>query len=206
MFRITKDGVSLGMTEAPNYIRQLGNGCFALCPEPDASGIAFAGNAYQLLGREPMEGTAGTVVLEETDAGGVLTQVTETGSIAFVALAEGGSIDDVTAAEHADLFAPWAYPVAYQAGQLRQHGGALYRCIQAHTSQAAWTPPEAPSLWARTHDPAEAWPAWSAPVGAHDAYPAGAQVSHQGRHWSSTLDGNVWEPGVYGWEEVNTDD
>lgn len=202
MYKITKDGTSLGMTEAPNYIRQSEDGCFTLCPERQALGIAFAGGAYQLAGREPMEGTAGTVLLEETDAGAVLTRAEETSGLAFVVLAEGGYIDAATAGEHAALFAPWAYPVAYTAGQLRQYGGSLYRCLQDHTSQAAWTPPEAPSLWVCTHDPAEEWPAWSAPVGAHDAYSAGAKVSHQDRHWTSTQDGNVWEPGIYGWEEV----
>lgn len=51
---------------------------------------------------------------------------------------------------------------------------------------------------------AEAWPAWSQPTGAHDAYSAGDRVSHSGKHWTSDADGNVWEPGVYGWTE-NTD-
>lgn len=68
MFRIIKDGVSVGMTETPNYIKQQENGCFALCPEPEASGIVFAGTAYHLLGREGMEDME-TVMLEETDAG-----------------------------------------------------------------------------------------------------------------------------------------
>lgn len=39
------------------------------------------------------------------------------------------------------------------------------------------------------------------PVGAHDAYSKGAKVSHKEKHWISTVDSNVWEPGVYGWEE-----
>lgn len=68
MFRITKNGASVGMTEAPTYIKQHSNGSFVLCPEPEASGIAFAGSAYHLLGREPLEG-AESVMLEEVDAG-----------------------------------------------------------------------------------------------------------------------------------------
>ena len=28
MFKITKDGATLAMTEAPNYIKQAENGCF----------------------------------------------------------------------------------------------------------------------------------------------------------------------------------
>lgn len=77
----------------------------------------------------------------------------------------------------------------------------IYKCVQDHTSQAEWTPDTASSLWAGTSDPAEEWPAWSQPVGAHDAYSSGAKVSHNGKHWISSVDNNVWEPGVYGWTE-----
>jgi len=59
------------MTEAPTYIKQAENGCYILCPELEASGIAFAGNPYRLLGREAPEGMEelDAVMLEETDAG-----------------------------------------------------------------------------------------------------------------------------------------
>ena len=40
------------------------------------------------------------------------------------------------------------------------------------------------------------------PTGAQDAYAKGAKVSHNGKHWVSTADNNVWEPGVYGWDEA----
>ena len=120
---------------------------------------------------------------------------------AFAALCETQVLDDNTAAQHAELFAPWAYPIAYTVGQLRRHNGKLYKCVQAHTSQADWTPDTATSLWSVAADPAEEWPAWSQPVGAHDAYAKGAKVSHNGKHWTSNVDSNVWEPGVYGWTE-----
>lgn len=205
MFRITKGGVTVGMTESPNYIRQQENGCFALCPEPLASGVVFEGTVYHLMGRDTLEG-AETVLLEETDAGMEITKATETGGIMFVTMAEAGSIDDVTAAEHADFFSPWAYPVGYTKGNIRRYNGALYRCLSDHNSQADWTPDAAPSLWVGISDPAEEWPKWSQPVGAHDAYSAGAKVSHNGKHWISTTDGNVWEPGVYGWTEEAADE
>ena len=123
-------------------------------------------------------------------------------AIAFVVLAENGQIDAVTASEQSTLFAEWVPGVKYTVGNLRQYGGILYRCVQDHTSQEGWEPDKAASLWAVTSDPAEEWPAWSQPVGAHDAYSAGAKVSHNGKHWTSDLDGNVWEPGVYGWTEI----
>lgn len=130
-----------------------------------------------------------------------LSAVQSANAVAFVVLAEGGQIDAVTAAEHAELFCPWTYPVAYPVGRMVRHNGLLYRCVQAHTSQADWTPDAAASLWALAADPAEEWPAWSQPLGAHDAYELGAKVSHNGKHWVSTQPNNVWEPGVYGWTE-----
>lgn len=123
-------------------------------------------------------------------------------AIAFVVLAESGSIDDVTASEQATLFSEWVPGVKYAVGQLRRYGDTLYRCVQEHTSQEGWDPDKAASLWSATSDPAEEWPEWSQPIGAHDAYSAGAKVSHDGKHWTSDLDGNVWEPGVSGWTEA----
>lgn len=201
MFKITRNGESLGMTEAPNYIKLTENGSYNLCPEPEASGIAFAGKVYHLLGRAAMEGVD-TVMLEEVDAGDEIVKANEAGSITFVTMAEAGAIDATTAAEHAELFSPWAYPVSYKVGNIRRYGGALYKCVQDHTSQADWTPDTAASLWSATSDPAEEWPAWSQPIGAHDAYSAGAKVSHNGKHWTSDQDGNVWEPGAFGWTEA----
>ena len=56
MFKITKDGATVAMTEAPNYIKQAENGCFVLCPEAEATGIAHNGTVYHLLGRPDMAG------------------------------------------------------------------------------------------------------------------------------------------------------
>lgn len=42
------------------------------------------------------------------------------------------------------------------------------------------------------------WPEWVQPTGAHDAYASGAKVSHNGKHWTSNVNGNVWEPGAAG--------
>ena len=154
MFRIIKAGAGIGLTENLNYIKKAENGCYILCPEHDASGIVFEGVAYHLLGRAAMDKLE-TVSLEETDAGTEITKATEAGGIVFVTLAEAGSIDPITAAEHADLFAEWAFPVAYTVGQIRRYQGTLYKCVQAHTSQADWTPTAASSLWSKTNDPAE---------------------------------------------------
>lgn len=112
------------------------------------------------------------------------------------------SLPDGEAAKAVELFPAWAYPVSYIVGNRVSDGGKLYKCLQAHTSQADWTPDAAPSLWVGISDPTEEWPEWSQPVGSTDAYAKGAKVSHNGKHWTSNVDANVWEPGVYGWSEV----
>lgn len=78
----------------------------------------------------------------------------------------------------------------------------LYRCIQSHTSQEGWNPKDAVSLWVRIADPAEEYPEWIQPAGAHDAYEKGAKVSHNGKKWTSNTANNTWEPGVFGWDKV----
>jgi hypothetical protein len=73
MYKIIKDGTTLAMTEAPNYVKQQANGCYTLCAEEEAAGIANAGTVYHLLGRQELEGVE-TIVLEKTDAGAMLAE------------------------------------------------------------------------------------------------------------------------------------
>lgn len=58
-------------------------------------------------------------------------------------------------------------------------------------------------MWTRIGNPLEEFPEWVQPIGAHDAYSKGAKTSHNGKKWVSEADGNVWEPGVYGWVEYS---
>lgn len=48
------------------------------------------------------------------------------------------------------------------------------------------------------------WPEWVQPIGAHDAYAKGSQVTHNGERYVSKIDANVWEPGVFGSESLWT--
>lgn len=113
------------------------------------------------------------------------------------------SLSDTDALSGIELFSHWdGDGHEYEVGDRVFYEGQLYKCLTAHTSQAQWTPTDSPSLWVRVDDPAIEFPEWVQPVGATDAYPIGAKVSHNEKHWISTLDANVYEPGVYGWDEV----
>lgn len=109
------------------------------------------------------------------------------------------SLPDTIATDVPDLFPNWETDTDYAIGDRRQYDGTLWKCIQAHHSQDDWTPDVAVSLWARTS--ADEWPEWIQPTGASDAYMEGDKVSHNSKHWISTADNNVWEPGVFGWQE-----
>ena len=109
------------------------------------------------------------------------------------------TLDDETALTGVELFPAWAVGKAYAVDDRVQHGGILYKCIQAHTSQADWTPDVTPALWVVVT--VEEWPEWVQPTGAQDAYAKDSKVTHNGKKWISSYDANVWEPGVYGWEE-----
>ena len=58
------------------------------------------------------------------------------------------SVDDNTALRMVEFYPEWATDTAYPAGYKVQHGGKLWRCLQAHTSQTGWEPSTATaSLW-----------------------------------------------------------
>lgn len=130
-------------------------------------------------------------------------ELEQTNSISFRTMAENGEISEEIAADYPDLFLPWGVGVQYEIGNLRSYRDELYKCIQAHTSQEAWTPDVAVSLWAVAGNPTEEWPEWIQPISAETAYRLNAKVSHNGKHWISNIDYNTYEPGVTQfWDEA----
>ena len=57
------------------------------------------------------------------------------------------SLSDSDALDAVTLYQEWATGQTYAAGYKVQRGGKLWRCLQAHTSQAGWEPENAASLW-----------------------------------------------------------
>lgn len=110
------------------------------------------------------------------------------------------SLDDESALQGIELFPLWKDDAEYQVGDRIRYNDILYKCVQAHTSQPSWTPDITPALW--TEVSIDEFPEWKQPTGAQDAYRIGDKVSHLEKHWISAIDYNVYEPSVYGWDEV----
>ena len=66
------------------------------------------------------------------------------------------ALDDETAATVPSLFTPWTVGEAVNVGDRRYYAPRLYKVVQAHTTQADWTPDKTPALWAVLGDPSEA--------------------------------------------------
>ena len=101
------------------------------------------------------------------------------------------------------LFPNWDVGVDYAVGDRRQYNGLLYKCLQAHKSQADWTPDVAVSLWVRTY--VEEWIPWYQPTGAHDAWMKGMKMAYtDGHHYICLVDGTVYPPDIVpsSWEFV----
>lgn len=163
-------------------------------------------SAAELLGAAI--GAAETALGERIDGQAALLDATRVAARRTVAADADAMMADELAA-CAPLFDAWdGGSVAYSVDDIVAYDGALYRCAQAHTSQAGWTPDTTRALWTPmgvSADDPEAVPEWVQPTGAHDAYPKGAHVMHGGIEWVSDVDANVWEPGVSGWTQVGGD-
>lgn len=97
-------------------------------------------------------------------------------------------------------------------GGLIREDGTIWRNV---SGVPLTTPPSgfpgAPSAWERLFvavisEPTEPTvAAWVQPLGSHDAYSFGAQVTFNGHLWKSNVAGertNTWKPGVYGWDDL----
>lgn len=117
------------------------------------------------------------------------------------------SLDNEKAMEVVAIYDPWQVNKSYSVGEYLTYGTnevgdpQLYKVVQAHTSQADWTPDKVASLYDAVGLDASGHPVWSQPTGAHDAYNKGDIVNYNGTLYESTIDGNVYSPDAYpaGW-------
>lgn len=117
------------------------------------------------------------------------------------------TLTDEQALVIATVYPAWQSGLAYSVGEVISYGTnslgdpQLYKVVQAHTSQAEWTPDATPALYDAFGLDESGYPIWAQPSGAHDAYNAGDIVNYNGTLYQSTINGNVWSPDVYpaGW-------
>ena len=120
------------------------------------------------------------------------------------------SLDEEKAMEVAYMYDPWEIGKSYNIGDFLTYGvngvgdPQLYKVVQAHTSQADWTPNTVASLYVAIGLDEQGYPVWSQPTGAHDAYNKGDIVDYNGKLYESLIDGNVYAPDAYpaGWKEL----
>ena len=95
--------------------------------------------------------------------------------------------------------------VAYEVGKRILFEGVLYKVIQAHTSQAGWTPIAAPSLFAKVINETidGSIPEFEQP-NSTNPYMKGDRVIFNGKVYESLIDNNVYSPEAYpaGWKEI----
>ena len=115
------------------------------------------------------------------------------------------SLDDETAEQNPNVFPKWEVGREYEVDYKIRYEDVVYKVLQAHTSQADWTPDVAVSLYAKVHqqDPGDEWPEWEQPT-AENPYMKGDKVTFEGEHYICQIDNCVWSPRDYpaGWLKV----
>ena len=115
------------------------------------------------------------------------------------------SLSDADAIEAVNLFPNWSDKTEqYVVDQRVNYDGILYKCLQTHVPQEAWTPVAAPSLWAKVLIPnPDVIPEWEQPDSTNP-YQIGDKVIFEGQVYESIIANNIWSPAAYpaGWMPV----
>ena len=112
-------------------------------------------------------------------------------------------MNDEEAIEKDVLFPKWnSNNLTYLVGDRVLYNDKLYKVLQNHVSQENWNPKDAVSLFAEILIPNEDIIVdWVQPDSINP-YMLGDKVKYNNLIWESTIDNNVWAPGVYGWIQV----
>lgn len=211
---ITLTGYSVGDDQA----------IFELSGASLADALALSGATLTITqDGETVEVLTGWKVKTLDDRGKTLrmTCVRDDGDETGEASAEGGAVaafariavlsldaTDDQAVSMAALYPEWSGDgVGYTApASIVMHGGALWRCLQTHTSQADWAPGAAPSLWSRIDLAPDGIRVWRPPTCAEDAWNQGDRCHHPGATgavYESLPDSNHTEPPSRFWRAVD---
>ena len=98
-------------------------------------------------------------------------------------------VDDNTALRMTKFYPEWNAGQTYTAGYKIQHGGKLWRCLQAHTSQKGWEPATATAaLWEQICETHSGTPDDPIPYDGNMALEAGKYYMQDGAVYLCTRD------------------
>lgn len=102
-----------------------------------------------------------------------------------------------------EIYPKWEPGQVLSSGDLVAYNNILYKVIQAHMTQADWTPDITPAMFTG-FAPIGVIPEWIQPSGSHDAYNIGDKVIFNNKVYESIINGNTWSPTDYpaGWKLI----
>ena len=112
------------------------------------------------------------------------------------------SLSDNEALKAVNLFPKWVADKTYEAGIRVRYNKVLYRCLHYHTSRETWNPEASNVIWEKviaTEQPEEIIEEWDTNK---KPYAKGSKVTYNGDTWESTVNNNIWTPGIYGWNKI----
>lgn len=187
----------------------IGGGNVMLVADPkDGKPIVFSSEPENVDLRYKTTSTfvdTGSEILQVWDI--VPAEGTETDSAVALAKILAVDLDDDVALQVPALYPEWISGYTYEKGDRVRYRGELYKLIQAHTSQADWTPVTAPSLFAKI------LPGQSGEIGewvqpdSTNGYSIGDRVTYNGKLWESIVNNNVDVPGTdngFRWKDLGT--
>lgn len=145
------------------------------------------------------------------DSGSSITQVwdivpdagTPQDAAITLAMMQAEALSDDEALKVPALYPEWSgNSVVYPVGTRVLYNGTLYRALETRTSTPTESPIDSPQNWVKVlpSSSGETAPEWE---NGH-SYNQGDRVTRRGNIYESTMDSNIYEPGVFGSESCWT--
>ena len=125
-------------------------------------------------------------------------------AVMMLVRSQAPSLSDEQALELDAMYPEYDETAKYGKGDIVRVAGRLYRAVN-NVNASPTHPADDGVNWRLMDDPDEdgVFP-WRQPYGKKDYYRKGDTVTHDGSTWVSDVNKNVWEPGVYGWHQVES--
>ena len=222
MYYAITEGKKLA-TERLRWIKQQDNSVFVHCNEDEGQGIIIDGEIYHISGRAKIDKPTADIIWEDDtkklidaislgSGGNRNPKATLEGSIRFAKILFKQSLPDLTPDEilvFDSLLDDWA-PSTYEVNDVRNRDGQVWRCCQAHSSNAEesaiipgeeegsefWTPYHAKSV--------ENARPWVKPNTTRNKYKKGEYVTHRdgGKYRCKSDTESSPTESAKSWEEV----